>query len=316
MTAAPAIAGNVAVPLWLAAAPAVFVLLWSGGYAAAKVGLAHAEPFSFLALRYILAFLLLLPIAAVMRPALPREPREWWHLLVSGFLIQGCYFGLSYFGFWLGVSAGAIALIVSLQPILVGLLAPAAVGERVGRAQWIGLMLGLAGAVMVIWARSAVEATSMIGVGCAVGALFSMTTATLLEKRANVHAHPVVANLVQYGVGVAVVTPCALLLEQVAIEWTPDFLASLAYLVIGNSLIAITLLLAMLRRGEASRVSALLFLVPPIAAFIAWIVVDEAMPPLAWAGFAVAATGVLMATRQAKVKPVRSRPSRGRRSPR
>ncbi len=289
--------GHQAQPLWLLIAPVVFVLLWSGGYAAAKIGLAHAEPFTFLSLRYILAFMLLLPIALVLRPALPREAREWWHLLISGFLIQGCYFGLSYFGFWLGVSAGAIALIVSLQPILVGLLAPSTVGEKVGIGRWIGLGLGLAGAALVIAARSRVEATSMIGVGCAGAALCCMTAATLLEKRADVKVHPVISNLVQYAVGIAAVTPFALLIESVRIDWAPEFLASLAYLVVGNSLIAITLLLAMVRHGEASRVSALLFLVPPIAAFIAWILIDEHMPPLAWAGFAVAAAGVLIATR-------------------
>lgn len=289
--------GHQAQPLWLLIAPVVFVLLWSGGYAAAKIGLAHAEPFTFLSLRYILAFVLLLPIALVLRPALPREAREWWHLLISGFLIQGCYFGLSYFGFWLGVSAGAIALIVSLQPILVGLLAPSTVGEKVGIGRWIGLGLGLAGAALVIAARSRVEATSMIGVGCAGAALCCMTAATLLEKRADVKVHPVISNLVQYAVGIAAVTPFALLIENVRIDWAPEFLASLAYLVVGNSLIAITLLLAMVRHGEASRVSALLFLVPPIAAFIAWILIDEHMPPLAWAGFGVAAMGVLIATR-------------------
>lgn len=284
-------------PLWLRLAPVIFVGLWSGGYAAAKIGLAHADPFTFLALRYVCALTLLVPLALVLRPAWPSTSREWQHLLVGGLLIQSCYFGFSYLSFWLGVSAGAVALIVSLQPILVGLLAPAMVGERVGLTRWIGLALGLAGAALVIFARSEVEATSLTGVAFAVAALFSMTFATLLEKRSGVSVHPVMTNLVQYGVGIAAIAPLALTLEPMRVDWTPDFIAVLAYLVIGNSLIAITLLLAMVRHGEASRVSALLFLVPPLAALIAWVLIGESMPPLAWAGFGVAAAGVLIATR-------------------
>ena len=87
--------------------------------------------------------------------------------------------------------------------------------------------------------------------------------------------------------------------EAMAVDWTADFVASLAYLVIGNSLIAITLLLAMIRHGEASRVSALFFLVPPGAALIAWAVIGEAMPAVAWAGMALAAVGVALVGRPA-----------------
>jgi drug/metabolite transporter (DMT)-like permease len=75
-----------------------------------------------------------------------------------------------------------------------------------------------------------------------------------------------------------------------------QFVAALAYLVIGNSVVAVGLLLAMIRAGEVSRVSALLYLVPPIAALIAWLLPGEVMPLLAWPGMAVAAAGVFIAT--------------------
>ncbi|MET0811260.1 MAG: EamA family transporter, partial [Thermoleophilaceae bacterium] len=80
-------------------------------------------------------------------------------------------------------------------------------------------------------------------------------------------------------------------------EWTTDLAISLAYLVLANSLVAITLLLMMIRRGEASRVSALFFLVPPLAALIAWAVLGESLPGAAWIGMALAAVGVGIATR-------------------
>jgi len=289
-------------PLWLKAAPALFLLLWSGGFAFAKIGLEHTPPMTFLALRYWFAILVLLVLLVVVRPPVPRRASDWGHLIAVGILVQGLYFGLSYFSFWFGLTAGTVALIVSMQPILVGLLAPQFVAERVGVARWAGLVLGLLGAAMVIVARSEIEVTSGTGLLCAAGALLAMTAGTLYEKRFGLHHHPVTASTIQYLVGFLVVLPLALSVERMEVNWTADFAVALAYLVIGNSLVAVTLLLAMIRHGEAARVSALLFMVPPMAALIAWVLIGEAMPPAAWAGMGVAAAGVALATRKLKAR--------------
>lgn len=285
--------------LWALVAPAVFLVLWSAGFAIAKLGLLHADPITFLALRYALVLAVLLPLVPILRPPLPARPIDWLHLAVVGFLIQAVYFGLCYIAMDVGLSAGALALIVSLQPILVGLLAPRLAGERVGALGWAGLALGLAGAALVIAARSEIEATSAWAVIAAAGGLAGMTAATLYEKRFGLSQHPVTANAVQYAVGLAAVLPVAWAIEEMRVDWTGELVASLAYLVIGNSLVAITLLLAMIRRGQASRVSALFFLVPPGAALIAWASIGEAMPPLAWLGMALAAAGVALVGRPA-----------------
>jgi drug/metabolite transporter (DMT)-like permease len=295
-------ASPAATPAWLKAAPLLFLLLWSGGFAFAKIGLEHAPPMTFLALRYWFALVVLLVVLAIVRPPVPRRASDWGHLMVVGALVQGLYFSLSYFGFWLGVTAGTLALIVSLQPILVGLLAPQFVAERVGLARWLGLVLGLIGAAMVIVARSEIEVTSAVGLLCAAGALLSMTAGTLYEKRFGLHHHPVTSNTVQYLVGFLLVMPLALSVERMEVDWTAEFAVALAYLVIGNSLIAVTLLLAMIRHGEAARVSALLFMVPPMAALIAWGLIGEVMPPAAWAGMVVAAAGVALATRKLRIR--------------
>lgn len=291
-----------AAPAWLKAAPILFLLLWSGGFAFARIGVEHSPPLTLLALRYWFAIVVLLVVLAIVRPPVPHRARDWGHLMVVGALVQGLYFSFSYLGFWLGVSAGTMAIIVSLQPILVGLLAPQFVAEHVGLARWAGLVLGLIGAAMVILARSEVEVTSAVGLLCAAGALLSMTAGTLYEKRFGLHHHPVTSNTIQYLVGFVLVLPLALSVEHMEVNWTAEFAVALAYLVIGNSLIAVTLLLAMIRHGEAARVSALLFMVPPMAAFIAWALIGEAMPPSAWAGMAVAAAGVALATRKLRVR--------------
>ena len=283
--------------LVILAAPVVFLLLWSAGFAIAKIGLQHAGPFTLLALRYTIAVLVLLPLLAILRPAAPPKGRAAWDIAVTGFLIQVGYFGLCYIAFKSGVSAGGVAIVVCLQPILVSLIAPRLVGERVGPLRWLGLALGLAGAVTVILARSGIVAEPPLGILAAVGGLVGITAATLYEKRFGVTTHPVPANLIQYAVGAAFALPLALAVEGMQADWTPELFYTLAYLVIGNSLISITLLLAMIRAGEVARVSALFYLVPPLSALFAWPLLGETMPPFAWAGMALAAAGVILARR-------------------
>lgn len=126
--------GNDASPWFRLGAPVAFLLLWSGGFAFAALGLAHAGPMTFLAMRYALVLAVLVPLVLVMRPPLPDGATA------------------------VGVAAGTMALIVSLQPVLVALLAPRFAGERVGGARWAGLGVGLLGAALVIVSRSSVEA--------------------------------------------------------------------------------------------------------------------------------------------------------------
>lgn len=284
-------------PLWLIAAPAIFLLLWSGGFSVAKLGISHAQPMSFLSLRYACVCAVLAPLVVILRPPLPSQAMDWLHLAIVGFLIQTLYFGLSYFSFKAGVSAGGVAIIVCLQPILVGLIAPRFTGEKVSLMRWAGLALGMAGAATVVMARSNVDLAHPLGLAAAVGALLAITAGTLWEKRFGKSHHPVVSNAVQYVAGLAGTLPFALLFEDFQFTWNLPFVAALAYLVIGNSLVAMSLLLAMIRAGEVSRVSSLFYLVPPISALVAWPLLGEAMPPLGWLGFALAAAGVILARR-------------------
>ena len=130
------------------------------------------------------------------------------------------------------------------------------------------------------------------------GGLIGITGGTLYEKRFGVTHHPVTTNLIQYAVGAACTVPLAVLSERFQIDWSWTFVGVMAYLVLGNSLLAITLLLAMIRAGEVARVSALFYLVPPLSALVAWPVLGEAMPLWGWAGMAFAAVGVALVSRK------------------
>ncbi len=287
-------------PLWLIAAPVLFLALWSAGFAIAKLGLQHAEPMTLLALRYGLALAILIPVAIALRVPMPATPRAWADIAIVGFLIQVVYFGLCYTAFKAGVTAAGVAIVVCLQPILVALAAPRLVGEATGRRGWIGLALGLTGAAAGILSRAGVGASTLFGVACTVVALLGITGGTLWEKRFGVTHHPVAANLIQYAVGLAFALPAAWATESMVIDWDPTFVAVMAYLVLGNSLLAMTLLLAMIRAGEVSRVSSLFYLVPPLSALFAWPLLGEAMPPMAWGGMVLAALGVALVSRSAR----------------
>lgn len=285
-------------PWWLIAAPVIFLFLWSGGYVVAKVGLVYSPPLTLLVLRYVCVVVLMALLFVFIRPKLPKNAKDWGHLAIVGVLMQTVYFGMCYIAFINGIGAGSAALIMSLQPILVAIIAPSWSGEHISIRQWGGLVLALVGTAIVIIARSDVGPAPIFGLICATLALVGITSATLWEKRFGVTHHPVTTNLIGYTAGLIGVLPFMFWLETPQVNWTWSFAGALFYLVIGNSVIAVGLLMAMIRAGEVSKVSALLFLVPPLSALMAWLVLDEVMTPTAWLGLVMAGAGVFLATRK------------------
>ena len=282
----------------LALMPVVFLILWSSGYVVAKVALVDAAPMALLALRFAAVIAIMGILFIILRPPLPKTKMDWLHLGFVGFLMQTVYFGMAYFAFENGVAAGTAALIFSLQPLLVTLLAPRWSGETVNWVQWLGLAIAMIGTLLVITARLEIGPPPLVGFGFAALALGGITLATLWEKRFGLSHHPVTANLVGYCAGLLGLLPFLNWNNITSVNWTLSFYWAFAYLVVCNSVIAVGLLLAMIRAGQVSRVSTLLFLVPPLAAFIAWATLGEPMPLLAWIGLIISGCGVYLATQQ------------------
>lgn len=280
------------------AAPFVFVVFWAGGYSFAKLGLAHIEPMTMLALRYGLAVLALLPFLLLRRPGWPRRARYWAAIAMTGFLIQCVYFGLAYLAMKRGMNAGTTAIIMALQPILVAAMAPVVSGARSTPLLWLGLVLGFAGVLLVIVSGGTLGPSPWAAVILALAALSGITLATLFEKWHGMRSDPVVGGIVQYVVGFAVLLPVAWTTETMVIDWRPELVVSLAYLVIANSIISVGLYIALVQRGDATRISALMYLVPPLAMIVAWAILDEKVTTLALVGFALSALGVYMVGRQ------------------
>lgn len=277
-------------------APALFVLLWSTGFIGAKLGLPHAGPLIFLALRFVIAAALLAGIALVTRAPWPRRPAAIAHFAVAGLLVHGIYLSGVFVGIWLGVAAGVAALIVGLQPLLVAALAGRALGERVTARQWLGLVLGIGGVVLVL-ARQLEHGPGALGgaLACLL-ALLAITAGTLYQKRWCGGMDLRTGNVVQYGAAALLTGAGALALGQTSIDWTPAFVVALAWLVLVLSLGAISLFYLLIRRGAATAVSSLLFLVPPTTALLAWPLFGETLAPLALVGMALSGLGVALVT--------------------
>ncbi|WP_424812767.1 DMT family transporter [Roseococcus sp. YIM B11640] len=281
-------------PAWLTAAPFLFVSLWSGGFTAILLCLPHAGPMTIQVVRYAIVAALLGPAWLIRRPARPSRA-TFWHLVRMGLLVQFAYFAAMNMAMSHGMGANTIALIVGLQPVLVALLAPRVVGDPpVGPKGWLGLGLGLLGAVLVLTSRAGLSASGWTGLFFALIALGTMTGGALMERKARRSADLITANLVMCSVALAATLPLALATETLSVDWAPGFFVGMAYLVFVNSLISLSLLFAMLRHGEAARASSVFFLVPPLAGLIAWAVLGDAMPMQAIAGTAVAALGVAL----------------------
>jgi drug/metabolite transporter (DMT)-like permease len=276
--------------------PALFVVLWSTGFIGAKLGLPHAGPLTFLALRYGLAAGLLVLVALVVRAPWPRRPAEIGHYAVAGLLVHGVYLGGVYVGISFGVEAGVSALIVGLQPLLTAALAGVVLGERVTPRQWAGLGLGLLGVALVLGRKLGEGPGDALGSLACVAALLGITAGTLYQKRHCAGMDLRTGNVVQFAAAGLVTALLALLFEDGHIDWTADFVFALVWLVFVLSLGAVSLLYVLIRRGAAAQVASLFFLVPPCTALMAWPLFGETLGPVALIGMVLTAAGVAMAS--------------------
>ena len=277
--------------------PALFVVLWSTGFIGARLGLPHAGPLTFLALRFGLAAGLLVLVALATRAPWPRRPAEMGHYAAAGLLVHGVYLGGVYVGISLGVEAGVSALIVGLQPLLTAALAGVLLGERVAPRQWAGLGLGLLGVALVLARKLGQGPGDALGSLACVAALLGITIGTLYQKRHGAGMDLRTGSVVQFAAAGLATAPLALLFEDTRVAWNGEFVFALLWLVLALSLGAVSLLYALIRRGAASRVASLFFLVPPCTALIAWPLFGETLGPLALAGMALTAAGVALASR-------------------
>ncbi|MET4025922.1 drug/metabolite transporter (DMT)-like permease [Marinobacter sp. MBR-99] len=278
--------------------PALFVWLWSTGFIGAKYGLPYAEPFTLLFIRMLLTLIPLGVLAIVMRARWPGW-RSAGHVAITGILVHGCYLGGVFYAIDQGMSSGLVSLIVGLQPLVTALAAVVFLREAVSGKQWAGLVLGLVGVSLVIAEKfggtnAGAEGLPGLTLVWAGLALIGISLGTVYQKRHGTSVDLVSGTMIQYTAAAVLFGIGALTLETRELEWTLQFKLALGWLVFGLSVSAILLLMWLIRRGAASQVASLFYLVPPVTALEAFILFDERLGPMAMAGGAVAVAGVAL----------------------
>lgn len=283
----------------VAVASILFVLMWSSGFIVARATVPHAAPELILAARMLLSATLLGAAAASRGETLPGGRRLVLHL-VAGALLNGVYLCTSWWAIQRGMPAGVMALLGALQPLVVAVASFGLLGERFGWSVWTGQIVGLAGVVLVLGPLIGGKGYASVPMVVLVGAIlsvFAMAAGTMIQSR-SISGDPIrMAGAVQNMGGLAVATVAMLAQGDFHWDGALELWLGLGWSVLGLSIGALSLLVRMTRRQGATHVSALLLLVPPLAAIQAWLIFGERLLPVQLVGFAVALGGVLLARR-------------------
>ncbi len=274
--------------------PALFVLLWSTGFIAAKYGLPYAPPLTFLFYRFLLVAVLMLVVALVTGASWPSGWRMYGHVAIVAWLVHGLYLGGVFLALDAGMPAGTTAMLVGLQPILTVFLAVWWLSERITPRQWIGLVSGLVGVYFVV--RHKIDfAGDLRGLWPVAIALLGISVGTLYQKKYCANVDLRAGAVVQFVACAMVFAPLAWLLETRAVQWTPPFIFALGWSIVVLSVGAISVLYWLLRHGAAAGVARLFYLVPAVTALMAYFFFGETLDALAMTGMALIAVGVALA---------------------
>ncbi|MGA1159237.1 MAG: DMT family transporter [Candidatus Nanopelagicaceae bacterium] len=282
-------------------APVIFTLLWSTGFVGAKYILPYAEPFVFLTIRYASAAFILLLIAKAINEPLRISSKQVTQSIRVGLFLQVIYIGGVFYAISLGVPAGVTAVIVSLQPILVSVIAFRILGEGLGVKKIFGLILGLVGVLFLLlpkifqgeWRLE----FSQVGLLAGALALLGTTTGYLLQKKGGGEIPFLPGTAIQFLTATFIFAVAGLLFEDWNIELNIKFWLALAWIVLALSIGSIFLLFYLLKNDSASSVSSLYYLVPPLTAIQAFLLFGERITQLGILGMVLAGIGTYLVTR-------------------
>ena len=270
----------------------LFILIWSTGFIIARYGMPHAEPLTFLALRFFGVILILLPCILWFKAPWPSKS-QIVHLAIAGVLIQFGYLA----GVWIairhGMPVGLTALIVGLQPILTAVFV-SFLAEKITRSQWQGLFLGLLGVFLVLYAQINTAGVNAQTIFFNITGLLSITVGTIYQKKYCAQFDLRTGSLIQFMTSLGLATIGAYLFETREVEWVLELIGALVWGIVGISIGAMSLLFILIRRGNATKVSSLMYLTPPTTAIMGWILFNEPLTILVGLGTLLTMLGVLI----------------------
>lgn len=279
-------------------APWIFTIIWSSGFVVAKYGFEDADSLFFLAIRLLLAATILLILTLALRQPTYLSRRDLLASLAIGISLHGFYLAGVWYAIELGAPAGLSSVITSMQPIVVSLLAVRLLGEPLTVKQVGGLLCGLLGVVLVVFPKLS-KASGFTGesLGLLFIALAGSTIATLLQKKIG-HSIPLmIGTTYQFAIAGLLLLIVSFLRGRTRFELTVTSFWTMTWAVLVTSIAAILLLLWLLNRGSAAKVSSLLYLVPPMAVVQALILFGEKVSLMGVVGIAMTAFGVALVIR-------------------
>ncbi len=277
--------------------PFIFILLWSSAFITTKPIIDNSDPFSALAFRFALVALGFFLFSIYSKKKIIIDRKNFFESFFSGVLFHGVYLGGVFFSISKGMPTGIAALIVTLQPILTNALSGPILNEKVSLKQWIGVLLGFSGAVMVLGFDIGTEIPT-IGLVATVVALIAITTSTIWQKKLSNNLPLSVSNMNQALGGFIFHIIIIILFAEPYINFSTTFIIAMSHQIFLVSFGAFTILMFLIKKNSASKTVSIFFLVPPTSAFMAWLFLNENLSNLDFLGFLIATIGVYIATRE------------------
>ena len=271
-----------------------FVSVWGTGFIATKIGLQHAAPFTFLTLRFAFGLLCLVPIVLIVKPRWPARRGEFGHILVAGLLMHAVHLSGSHYTQYLGMSAGITAVLLSIQPLLTAVIAGRWMSERLSARQWAGIAIGLAGVTLIVWHKIDVHEATIGALIAVTVALAGVTGGTLYQRAFCPAVDLRAAALIQFAGTFVVLAPLAWFVEGAAVRWSWSLAGAIVFLVIGASILAVNAFHTLMRRGQATRVTSLIYLTPIFAVVPELVLFGVVPSAISLAGIVVTCLGVAM----------------------
>ena len=279
--------------------PIIFVVLWSSAFITTKPLIDNSDPFAALAFRFFFVAIGFYLFSIYSKHSILVNKKNLIESLLSGVLFHGFYLGGVFYSISIGMPTGIAALIVTLQPVLTNALSGPMLGEKVTVKQWIGVLLGFIGAVLVLgWDIG--SDIPLLGLVATVVALISITISTIWQKKLSNNLPLSVSNFYQAIGGCFFHVLIILVFIEPYIDFNETFFIAMSHQIFLVSFGAFTILMILIKKSSASKTVSVFFLIPPTSAFMAWIFLHEKLTTFDLVGFVIASIGVYIATRGSK----------------
>ena len=276
--------------------PFIFILLWSSAFITTKPIIDNSDPFAALAFRFLFVAVGFFIFSLYLKQSIIINPKNLIESLLSGVLFHGFYLGGVFYSISIGMPTGIAALIVTLQPVLTNALSGPILGEKVTIKQWIGVILGFIGAVLVLgWDIG--SGIPLLGLIATIVALISITSSTIWQKKLSKNLPLSVSNFYQAVGGCLFHILIIIFFTEPYIDFTRTFIIAMSHQIFLVSFGAFTILMFLIKKNSASKTVSIFFLIPATSAFMAWFFLNESLTKLDLIGFLIATIGVYIATR-------------------